>query len=187
MEASRRLKSLAEGHVALISSAVLCLQLILIGCHTTHSVATSFQHVEPGAKMAIIAFRDCTITKQEDCSGSGNITSSVLASVISSSGRYSVIPLSRPGGPKAEVSDEQAVDLAKSRGFAYVINGEVNNFYRVAPMTFRKDKLSCSIRVLRTYDGSVVTTAMESSESHTNLATPEGMVERIANKLLKAL
>lgn len=53
--------------------------------------------------------------------------------------------------------------------------------------TFRSDKLSLSARVLRVADGVVVASAVESSESVTNFATPEGMIKRVAKKLREAL
>jgi hypothetical protein len=154
---------------------------------TIHSAATSFEHVAPGTRIAVIAFRDCTIPDQEDCHGSGNIASSIIASTLGAGGQFTAVPISRPVPPNHELSDAAAIEEAKTKGFAFVVNGEVNNFYRVAPMTFRTDKLSLSARVLRVTDGAVVASAVESSESVTNFATPEGMIKRIAKKLREAL
>jgi len=154
---------------------------------TIHSTATSFEHVQPSAKIAVVAFRDCTIPEQNDCQGSGNIASSIMASTLAKDSKFQVVPISRPVAPNQELVDAAAVEEARVRGFDYVVNGEVNNFYRVAPFTFRSDKVSLSARVIRVSTGAVVASAVESSESATNFATPEGMIERVARKLREAL
>jgi len=56
--------------------------LLLTGC-TTHSTATSFEPISPGTRIAILPLRDCTMPEQEDCHGSGNIASSIIASTFS--------------------------------------------------------------------------------------------------------
>jgi len=176
-----------DNRARLLMVAVLAAGAFLAQACTIHSTATSFEPVAPGAKIAVIAFRDCTIPDQEDCHGSGNIASSIIASTLGSGSQFSAVPISRPVPPDQELSDAAAIEEAKAKGFTHVVNGEVNNFYRVAPMTFRTDKLSLSARVLRVVDGTVVASAVESSESITNFATPEGMIERIAKKLREAL
>ncbi len=165
---------------------ILGAALLLVGCGV-HSAASSFQPLEPGERLAIVPFRDCTIPDQEDCSGSGNIASSVFAATLNESSRLKVVPISRPAPPAEIVADEEACATAAARNFAYVINGEVNDFYRVAPMTFRKDRASVTARVLAVADCSIVATAIESSESITNAATPEGMIKRTARKLRTSL
>lgn len=161
--------------------------LVVVGCASgLRPTASVFQPFPRDAKIAIIPLRDCTIPNNDDCHGAGNIATSVIAATLSQ-GRYDVIPLSRPANPDQVVGDTSAVEVAKAKGFEYVINGEVNDFYRVAPMTFRVDRASLAFRLLKVSDGSVVASAMSSVEAASNLGTPEGLIRKLAKKLLQEM
>src|SRR6266853_6704089 len=80
----------------------------------------------PQAEIAVVMFRDCTITGQEDCDGSGNTAGSIFARVLATESKVRAVPLSRPVGPKETLSDDAAVEYAKSKGYQYVLNGEVD-------------------------------------------------------------
>jgi len=136
--------------------------------------------------MAVIPFRDCTIPGQDDCAGSGNIAGGIYARVLASHVGIQVEPVSRPGGPAMSLTDDAAVAFASSKGFGYVVNGEMNDFYRVAPMTFRSERVGLSIRVLRVPDGKVIAFQNEAAQAG-NLTTPERMLERLAAKLSEKL
>ena len=47
---------------------------------------------------------------------------------------FHAVKLPRPVDAKAGLGDDAAVAYAKQRGYAYVMNGEVTDFYQVAPM-----------------------------------------------------
>jgi hypothetical protein len=161
--------------------------LLVFGCASgMRPTASVFQPVPRDTGIAIIPLRDCTIPNNDDCHGAGNIATSVIAATLSK-GRYEVIPLSRPANPDQVISDDSAVEVAKAKGFEYVINGEVNDFYRVAPMTFRVDRASLAFRLLKVSDGSVVASAISSVEAGSNLSTPEGLVRKLAEKLLQEM
>lgn len=133
-------------------------------------------------EIGVIPFRDCMIADQEDCDGSGNVAASVFVRVFSEEGFRSVL-LSRPVGAKESLSDADAVAFAKAKGFAYVINGEVTQFYSVAAMTFRPDRAGISARILGVENGKIAASYNVSRASKTNFATPEGMIEDMAYEI----
>lgn len=155
------------------------LLLLDVGCASTPAVVKRGE-VPLGSELAVISFRDCLTAGQEDCAGSGNVAGSIFARVFSSTARFKAVPLSRPVGPTETLTDDAAVSLAKSRGFKFVINGEVDEFYAVAPMTFRVDRAGISVRVLRVEDGDVVAFFSQRKEAGSNLSTPDGLIEGMA-------
>ncbi len=141
----------------------------------------------PGAELAIISFRDCTINGQEDCDGSGNTAAGIFAEVFSSTSRYLAVPLSRPVGPKEPLTDDEAVKYAKSKGFPYVMNGEVDEYYRVSPFTFRTERAGVSLRILRVSDGSVIAFFSQRTHSQSNLTTPDKLIKKMAQHVRDSL
>ena len=153
--------------------------LIFTGCASTPPVVKRLD-VPQGTEIAIIPFRDCTIAGQEDCHGSGNIAGSIFARVFSTSNKFRAVPLSRPVGPNEGLTDDAAVDFARKKGFQFVLNGEVDEYYSVAPMTFRVDRAGISLRILRVSDGSVAAFFSQRKEAGSNFATPDGLIEDMA-------
>ncbi len=157
-----------------------------IACASTPAVVKRGE-VPVGSELAVIPFRDCLITGQEDCAGSGNVAGSIFARVFSFPPRFKAVPLSRPVSPVATLTDDDAVALAKAHGFKFVINGEVDEFYNVAPMTFRVDRAGISVRILRVEDASVVVFFSQRKEAGSNLATPDGLIEGMATHVRDSL
>jgi hypothetical protein len=163
----------------------VCLALFLSACASAPTVL-KYDSVASGARIAVIPFRDCAIPGQDDCGGSGNIAGGIYARVLSSHAGIQVQPVSRPVGAGEALTDDAAIRFASTKGFDYVVNGEMNDFYRVAPMTFRNERVGVSIRVLRVSDGKVI--AFQNEAAHAgNLTTPERMLERLAAKLSEKL
>jgi len=156
------------------------------GCASTPPVILR-SNVPAGSEIAVVAFRDCVIAEQEDCGGSGNVAGSIFARVFSSIPVLKAVPLSRPVGPSDPLSDESAVELAKSKGFKFVLNGEVDEYYSVAPMTFRVDRAGVSIRLLRSEDGAVVAFFSQRKEAGSNLSTPDAIIQGMAEHVRDAL
>ncbi|WP_426284955.1 hypothetical protein [Luteibacter sp. E-22] len=142
--------------------------------------------VPPAADVAVVMFRDCTIQGQEDCDGSGLTAGSIFARVMASTPGKKAVPLDRPVGPKEPLSDADAAAYAKGKGYAYVINGEVQDYYRVAPFTFRSERAGLSVRVLRTSDASVASFFSDRDIAN-NLSTPDAIIEGMAKKVAKAM
>jgi hypothetical protein len=87
------------------------------------------------SEVAVVMFRDCAIPGQEeDCTGSGLTAGSIFARVFSEKPGLRAVPLSRPVAATVQFDDSAAVAYAKSKGYQYVINGDVEDYYRVAPM-----------------------------------------------------
>ena len=82
-----------------------------------------------------VAARDYTIPGQEDCGGSGLSAGSVFARVFSEGFIVRAMPLSRPVPAAESLDDNAAAAYGRAKGFSYVVNGEVEDYYRVAPMT----------------------------------------------------
>lgn len=140
-----------------------------------------------GSELAVIPFRDCLISGQEDCDGSGNTAGNIFAQVFSASTKFQAVPLSRPVGPKETLTDDAAVALAKIKGFKYVINGEVDEYYDVAPMTFRVDRAGISVRILRVEDGHITAFFSQRKDGSSNFATPSGIIKKMAEHVRDSL
>jgi hypothetical protein len=142
--------------------------------------------VPKASDVAVVMFRDCTIEGQEDCDGSGLSAGSIFARVIAGTPGMKAVPLDRPVGPKAPLSDSEAAEYAKAKGYQYVVNGEVQDYYRVAPFTFRSERAGVSVRVLRASDASVVSFFSDRGTA-ANLSTPDAILEGMAKKVAKAM
>jgi hypothetical protein len=138
--------------------------------------------VPRGTDIGVIPFRDCIIADQEDCDGSGSVAGSVFAHTFSEDGFRAVL-LSRAVGSKEVLSDDAAVALAKAKNLAFVINGEVTQFYNVAPMTFRPDRAGVAVRILSVETGEVAVSYSDSRVSKTNFSTPNGMLQDMAEEV----
>jgi len=141
-------------------------------------------------------FRDCAISGQDDCNGSGRIAGSVFTSVLS--GRVVGVVftrtlsdktamdstlVARAGGPDDELSDEAAVTYARGMGYEYVVNGEVLDFFRVPRYTFRTQRAGVSVRVLRTSDGQVIVSSTKYSARISLAGPPETLLKNLAQDL----
>jgi hypothetical protein len=100
--------------------------------------------------------------------------------VFSEKPELRAVPLSRPVAATVQFDDSAAVAYAKSKGYQYVINGDVEDYYRVAPMTFRTERAGVSVRLLRTSDGEVLAFFSHRTHSQTNLTTPDAMLASMA-------
>ena len=159
----------------------------LAACSTgVRPTAMVFQPVPRNSVICVIPLRDCIIPNNDDCPGSGGIAASVIAATLSQAA-FRAMPLSRPGGPDQPLTDEQAGSLAGNKGCQLLINGEVNDFYRVAPGTFRADRASLQFRLLSVPEGEVVANAISSVEAGSNLGTPEGLIRKLAQCLVREI
>lgn len=142
--------------------------------------------VPASSDVAVVMFRDCVIQGQEDCDGSGLSAGSIFARVIAATPGKRATPLDRPTGPKEPLTDAAAAAYAKDKGYAYVINGEVQDYYRVAPFTFRSERAGVAVRVIRTSDATV-TSFFSDRGTAANLSTPDAILEDMAKKVAKAM
>ena len=157
---------------------------LLTGC--AGAPVTVRDKVPKATDVAVVMFRDCTIDGQEDCDGSGLSAGSIFARVIAGTPGMKAVPLDRPVGPKIPLSDSEAAEYAKAKGYQYVVNGEVQDYYRVAPFTFRSERAGVSVRVLRASDASVVSFFSDRDIAN-NLSTPDAILESMAKKVAKAM
>lgn len=158
-----------------------CLSALLaVGCGSDPSKPEVHNPKVPaGSTIAVVVFRDCTIADQEDCADSGDKSTSAFLDQLGSSTVFHVVKLARPVAAKAELSDDAAVAYAKSKGYAYVMNGEVTDFYRVAPMTFRKERGAIAVRVLSTADGKMLYVHTDEDTAN-NTSSPEAIMKDMA-------
>ena len=68
-----------------------------------------------------------------------------------------------------------------------MLNGEVEDYYRVAPFTFRTERAGVSIRILSTENGDVLAFFSHRTHSQTNLTTPDSLIEAFATHVRAAL
>lgn len=167
---------------------VLCCALIALvsGCASTPITKTA--EVPAGSEIVIIPFRDCLISGQdEDCNGSGVTAGEAFREAFAEGGKFTSRLAERPVGPKESLSDQAAAEFARRNNYAYVINGEVDDFYSVAAMTFRSDRAAVTTRLIRASDGQVITTFSKRGSAGSNFATPKGMIKDIATELRNGL
>jgi len=126
-------------------------------------------------------FRDCTIAGQEDCGGSGLSAGSVFAQVLSEDSVVRAVPLSRPVPAAVPLDDGAAAAYGREKGFKYVVNGEVEDYYRVAPLTFRSERAGVSVRLIDTSNGQVMAFFSDRGTAP-NLSTPEAILGKFAKR-----
>ena len=159
----------------------------LIVCTACTSVRpTVREHVPPGSDIGIVMFRDCTIPGQEDCDGSGLSAGSIFARVFCEDSALRAVPLSRPVPAGTPLDDSAAAIYAREKGFRYVVNGEVQDYYRVAPMTFRPERAGVSVRLLDTSNGQVLAFFSDRGTAP-NLSTPDAILGRFARTFRKSV
>ena len=163
---------------AVFAVPVLC--GLLTACVTTPSVTVRNQ-LPKDSEVAVVMFRDCVIPGQEeDCNGSGLSAGSIFARILSEKPGLRAVPLSRPVGATAEFDDTAAIEYAKSKGYKYVMIGDVEDYYRVAPMTFRTERAGVSVHLLRISDGELMAFFSHRTHSQTNFTTPDAMLASLA-------
>lgn len=160
-----------------------CLSALLaVACGSNPSKDEPEVHhpkVPAGSTIAVVSFRDCTIADQEDCAGSGDKSTDVFMTQFGTATVFHAVKLPRPVDAKAELSDDAAVAYAKDKGYAYVLNGEVTDFYRVAPMTFRKERAAVAVRVLSVADGKILYVHTDEDTAN-NMSSPEAILKDMA-------
>ena len=163
---------------------VLGLLLFSAGCATVRP--TIREHVPRGSDIAVIMFRDCTISGQEDCGGSGLSAGSVFARVFSEDFIVRAMPLSRPVPAAESLDDNAAAAYGRAKGFRYVVNGEVEDYYRVAPMTFRPERAGVSVRLLDTSNGQVMAFFSDRGTAP-NFSTPDAILGKFAKTFRQSI
>lgn len=167
--------------------ALLCCVMMTVAAGCASTPITRTADIPAGSEIVVIPFRDCLITGQdEDCNGSGLKAGEAFHETFSDS-RFSSRLGTRPIGPKETLTDQAAVEWARQQGHDYIINGEVDDFYSVAAMTFRSDRAAISMRLLRVSDGQAIVTFSKPGTASSNFATPKGMIADLAAQVLAAL
>lgn len=161
----------------------ICVTTILAGCAVAPTVE---ERIASGSQIAVVMFRDCMIPGQEDCTGAGMSAGSVFARVLSEGPGLSAVPLSRPVSATSALDDDAAVAYAKQKGFRYVVNGDVEDYYRVAPMTFRSERAGVSVRLLDTATGRVMAFLSDRGTAN-NLSSPDAILARMAKRFRDAI
>lgn len=145
------------------------------------------EKVPAGAVIGVVSFRDCVIpTQVDDCPGSGNVAGPLYARVLASKPTVKVVPISRPVAANQELTDAAAVEAGRQNNVEYVLNGEVNDYYSVAPMTYRSDRAAVTVRLIRVSDGKVVAFQTETVQG-ANYKTPSDLIMRVAERFRDAI
>ena len=163
--------------------SLFCLGVAMsIGCHHSSRPSLLPKPVLPdGVQIAVVTFRDCMIAGQEDCGGSGESAGAVFATELNDPPHFTAVPLSRPVGATDSLSDDAAVALAKTKDYAYVLNGDVLDYYRVSPMIFREERAAVSVRLLRVSDGKVMAFYSKRG-SQNSFSSPEKVLKDLADE-----
>ena len=167
--------------------ALLATVMLLGGCATDDPSISVKHRVPHGGTVAVVMFEDCTIANQVDCDGSGANASSIFIRVLSQKPGLHAVSLPRPVGPKAQLTDDAAVAYAKAKGYRYVINGEVQDYYRTGHVALHSDRAGISVRVLSVKNGQALVTYTYQENSKTHLSTPDDMLEDMAKQLAASI
>lgn len=163
----------------IVRGLLCCVVIALVGCASTPIQKTG--EIPRGSEIVVISLRDCTITGQEeDCNGSGRQAGEAFQEVFSKGGKFTSRLVDRPVGAKENLSDQAAAEFARKNSYPYVLNGEVDDFYSVAAMTFRNDRAAVNIRIIRASDGQVMASYSKQGKEASNFDTPKGMIKGIA-------
>jgi TolB-like protein len=167
--------------------ALLATVLLLAGCATDDADITVKHRVPHGSTLAVVMFQDCVIANQADCAGSGATASSIFIRVLSQKPGLHAVSLPRPVGASAPLTDDKAVAYALAKGYRYVINGEVQDYYRTGRMALHADRAAMSVRVLSVKDGQALVTYTYREDSKTHFTSPDEMLEDMAKQLATSI
>jgi TolB-like protein len=163
--------------------ALLATMILLAGCASDPSSISVIHRVARGGTVAVVPFSDCQIANQADCDGSGANAGSIFVRMLSQRPNLHAVSLPRPVGPKAAFSDDAAVAYAKAKNYRYVVNGEVQDYFRAGHMALHSSRAAISLRVLSTKDGKVLVTYTYQESSKNPLTSADDLVEDMAKQL----
>lgn len=164
------------------ASALLAAVMLMAGCSTDPSL-TVVHRVPHGGTVAVVMFSDCQIANQADCDGSGAKAGAIFVRILALRPGLHTVSLPRPVGPTTALSDDAAVAYAKSKGYRYAINGEVQDYYGAGHVSLHSNRAAIAVRVLNTSNGQAVLTYTYQENSKTHFATPDDMMEDMAKQV----
>lgn len=168
--------------MTMCTRALLVTGMLLAGCAATPPI-TVVHRVPSGSTIAVVMFSDCQIANQTDCVGSGVKAASIFVHVLAQRPGLHTISLPRPVAPGTAFTDDAAVAYGKSKGYRYVMNGEVQDYYHTGHLAIHADRAAVSLRVLNTSNGQAVATYTYQGNSKTHFTSPDDMVEDMAKQL----
>jgi curli biogenesis system outer membrane secretion channel CsgG len=138
-----------------------------------------------GSTIAVVDFRDCTIADQDDCKGSGAKVTSIFMTQFGTAHVFHADRLSRPMDAAAELSDAAAAAYAKSKGYAYVMNGDVTDYFQATAFTgwWRKERAAVTVRLLDTATGKILYVHTDSDTANNGHGSPDGMFQSMASNV----
>lgn len=166
--------------------ALLAMAMLLAGCAAAPSITVKHR-VAYGSTVAVVMFEDCTITNRSDCDGSGLNTGSIFVRILSQRQGLHAVSLPRPVGPKVPFSDDAAVAYAKAKGYRYVVNGEVQDYFRTGHLALHANRVSIAVRVLGTSKVEELASYTYQEDSKTHFTTPDEMAEDMAKQLATSI
>jgi hypothetical protein len=162
--------------------ALLATMLLLAGCASDPSIEV-VHRVARGSTVAVVVFGDCQVANQADCDGSGANAGSIFVRELSQRQGLHAVSLPRPVGAKVPFNDDAAVAYAKAKGYRYVINGDVQDYYRAGHLALHSSRAGISLRVLSTKDGKVLVTYNDQQSSKNPLTSPDDLLDDMAKQL----
>ncbi|HTV84809.1 MAG TPA: hypothetical protein VME63_05360 [Dyella sp.] len=162
--------------------ALLATAVLLAGCASNPDIEVKHR-VPRNSTVAVVMFQDCTIAHQTDCDGSGAHAGALFARVLADKPGLHTVALPRPVGPKVQLSDDAAVAYAKAKGYRYVINGQVQDYYRAAMVALHPSRVGVTLRVLSVKDASALASYTYQEKSTAHISTADDMLEDMAKQL----
>ena len=168
--------------IALVSACLSA--LLVVACGSNPSKPEEHHPKVPaGSAIAVVDFRDCTIADQDDCQGSGAKVTSIFMTQFQGATVFHAVRLPRPVDAVAGFDAAAAATYAKSKGYAYVMNGEITDYYRASTGTgwWRKERAALAVRVLDTATGKLIYVHTDSDTANNLAGSPDGMFKSMAS------
>jgi hypothetical protein len=157
--------------------------------HSASGVITLYDKLPVAAMtIGIIHFRDCVVLDHvEDCQGSGEKAGLIYATAFAGRKGAKITLLPRSLSAFDELTDAAAVAMGREKSVEYIVAGEVLDYSGVAAMSFRSDRASVSIRLLRVIDGMLLATQKEAMVGGSNFSNPTRLLRGAADRFRKAI
>jgi hypothetical protein len=175
-----------ESGMSMRTSALLAAAVLLAGCASDPTIEVTHR-VPKGSTVAVVMFQDCAIANQTDCDGSGANAGAIFVRVLADKQGLHTASLPRPVGPKVQFSDDAAVAYAKAKGYRYVINGEVQDYYRAAVVAVHPSRVGIVVHLMSTKDGNTLGSYTYQEKSTAHISSADEMLEDMAKEFSNAI
>jgi hypothetical protein len=160
------------------------LPIVVAGCATKGQRFDGWAGLKGGDRITVMPLADHPSDDPKDSERTGITCQNLIAGALKQ--RLAEVDVNAPVpadyDPKRGYEREQAVAAGRQRSSNYVLYGRCQEFYNVAPMTFRSDRGGIDVEVASVSDGRLVYRLIAQSTA-SNFSTPEAIIGDIAESM----